>query len=168
MKKGLLKKGLPGLKKGFTLIELLVVIAIIGILSGIVLTSLGTARDKARQSSATASLSSMRAQAELGFTSDGKYLAGLCTMPATTAGGLKNLVDAVNSQLGTAGGARCIQNAAPGTAPSGWAAIAKVGTEYFCVDSSGFAGTKAANGTTALTSVAIAATSAAGADVVCQ
>ena len=52
---------------GFTLIEILVVIAIIGILSTIVLTSLGTARTKANDAKVQAELSSMRGQAELFF-----------------------------------------------------------------------------------------------------
>jgi prepilin-type N-terminal cleavage/methylation domain-containing protein len=46
-------------KKGFTLIELLVVVAIIGVLAGIVLVSLNSARDKADKSSLQSTLASV-------------------------------------------------------------------------------------------------------------
>jgi prepilin-type N-terminal cleavage/methylation domain-containing protein len=56
--------------KGFTLIELLVVVAIIGILATVVLASLSSARDKAKDASIKSILSNMRAQAELQYDGD--------------------------------------------------------------------------------------------------
>ena len=46
-------------KKGFTLVELLVVIAIIGILSSVAVVNLNSARSKAKQAAALASISGL-------------------------------------------------------------------------------------------------------------
>jgi prepilin-type N-terminal cleavage/methylation domain-containing protein len=127
-------------KKGFTLIELLVVIAIIGILSGIVLTSLGSARDKARAASAKASLSSMRAEAELGADSAGNYLNNICN--ATT--GVGNLDALITGAENNGATVVCYDDDSDdGVAtdiPTEWAVEGALadGT-FFCVDSGGSA-----------------------------
>jgi len=83
--------------KGFTLIELLVVIAIIGILSSVVLASLSSARNKGKDAAVKSQLASMKAQAEL-FYSTGETYTGICS---TTAGtGLADLLIATKSSVG--------------------------------------------------------------------
>ena len=59
--------------RGFTLIELLVVIAIIGLLSSVVLASLGTARAKARDSKRAQDLRSIHTALELFYADNGRY-----------------------------------------------------------------------------------------------
>lgn len=56
-----MKRNFPG----FTLIELLIVIAIIGILSAVVFTQLGSARDKSRVAKLKSEMASLRPQAEV-------------------------------------------------------------------------------------------------------
>jgi prepilin-type N-terminal cleavage/methylation domain-containing protein len=151
--------------KGFTLIELLVVIAIIGILASVVLASLTTARTKGQAASVQSQLSSMRAQAELYYSSNsnnyGNYLAkAACSTGTATniygsaaTGSLKTLLTAVMAIDSTAADVQCAAGntgESAGTASS-WAVSAKnpsnTGNAY-CVDSSGvskeYTGTAAA------------------------
>lgn len=59
--------------KGFTLIELLVVVAIISLLSSVVLASLDTAREKARDSKRIQDFKAVSTTMEMYFNKHGKY-----------------------------------------------------------------------------------------------
>jgi len=134
-------------QKGFTLIELLVVIAIIGLLAGIVLVSLGGARDSARDARIVAALQQTRSIAELVFN-DASPLQydGLCD---SVANELNAGVGTYGTQLTNLETDIFEQNG--GTNPACYAvnddycvsALMVDGTSFTCISSAGTTGTAA-------------------------
>jgi len=124
--------------KGFTLIELLVVIAIIGILAGIVLASLGTARGGANDAKTKEQLSNLRSAAELYYANNGNYGSNSTANASCTGAstvfvdpGVAPLVTDTNYPSGTTLVCRSTVN---GTA---WATSASLSSGFWCADSTG-------------------------------
>lgn len=150
--------------KGFTLIELLVVIAIIGILSSVVLASLNTARNKAKDASAKSSLSSVRADMEIYYNGDGNNTYGTAGAVTVVASGT---VTGIQPGCLATDTVKLLKAASAQAATTSYCTVGVNGASYeadvtlldgtiFCVDSSGFGGK--ASGATRTTTGIVACT----------
>lgn len=134
---------------GFTLVELLVVVAILGILTSVVLVSLGTANTRGKDGAIQANLDSLRTQAQLYYNENGSYSLNGTGIPASSSCTAANsvFVDSKITQQIIAtdsvnGGARSVacNVAAGGAAYAVYAELASTAGAYFCVDSNGIGG----------------------------
>jgi prepilin-type N-terminal cleavage/methylation domain-containing protein len=153
--------------RGFTLIELLVVIAIIGILAGIVLASLGTARNKGKDASVQESMSSMRAAEEIYYGNNGNSYGAMAwdNTCATPAGGF---ADATSNMAGLVTAVKAATSLGCGSNGTAWVAAAAMPSGYasagvFCVDSTGVAKANTTAGVTGAANAGAAITAAVAA-----
>ncbi len=133
-------------KKGFTLVEMLVVVAVIGILSSVLLTALGPARNKAKDARITQEVNQARAYAETLY--NGNY-SRLVVIDPPFGGGEDNpqiedeIIAGLFADIKTNGGRLTIKK----VTSAQYIAYSPLNTtvnqegvqvvQYFCVDSAG-------------------------------
>lgn len=83
--------------RGFTLIELLVVVAIIGLLASVVISSLSSARDKAKVASIKSTIRNLQKEGEIWYLTNGNYI------PSGTAGSPANCPTSIDANWGFLG-----------------------------------------------------------------
>ena len=127
-------------KGGFTLIEMLVVVAVIGLLSSVILTALGPAKDKAKDSRIIQEVNQVRSLAETMYDGNYRVLPQLPSVIEIGNQSLKELADDITLQ----GGALTIINPAPFKTYSAYSKLntatgdsSNPATQYYCIDSVG-------------------------------
>jgi len=121
--------------RGFTLIELLVVIAIIGILSSVVLVSLGTTREKGRDASAKVSMTNILIAAELFYDDNTpNSYTDICVQAQDPNTEVGRLIAAVDAQTGETA------NCAVKSNGQSYVIYTNLNQGNFCVDSNGYSG----------------------------
>lgn len=116
---------------GFTLIEMLVVIAVVGILSAAVLTALGPARNKAKDSRIISAVNQARAVAETLY--DGDYGSLPSGVVADTEANFGRLAKDVKSNQGELK----INLSGDSLGYSAYSKLASNSGKFYCVDSAG-------------------------------
>jgi len=143
-------------ERGFTLIELLVVVAIIGILTSVVLASLGSARAKGNDAAIKGLMNSLRTQMEIDLDSvGGSYAAdvvtGKCPADSTgcayvhTGGVLceskeQNILNSLADKANLTISQGFINNTKCNMSPASYVIVFPLrsdSTQFFCIDSTG-------------------------------
>jgi len=119
------------INKGFTLIELLVVIAIIGILSGLIIVSMGGATNSAKDARIKSEMDQIRSTAIIFYNTGSTYTGLLASGDGLT------LINDINAQ----GGDAAVSGINGSTSYCVVKQLVSSATAYWCVDSTGYAGT---------------------------